>query len=135
PLEAEGRIIHIQPGYKEDIQGPGEARWGYTAPNVSDWNGDGLPDIVLGDSRGKFSVYLNAGSKTNPLLQSEQPLYHKGMNVFGSWRVRPGVGIMGNRMVFIHMDKDDEFHSYSQIDEYNIEDLGKLTIGDSMAIR
>src|SRR5690606_17446361 len=87
------------------------------------------------DSRGKFSVYLNAGSKTNPLLQSEQPLYHKGMNVFGSWRVRPGVGIMGNRMVFIHMDKDDEFHSYSQIDEYNIEDLGKLTIGDSMAIR
>ena len=43
PIQADGHPIHIQPGYRDDIQGPGEARWGYTCPAVLDWNGDGPP--------------------------------------------------------------------------------------------
>jgi hypothetical protein len=30
---------------------------------VADWNGDGLPDLVVGDIRGHVSVYLNEGTK------------------------------------------------------------------------
>ena len=49
PLKAGGYEIHIQAGYRMDIQGPGEARWGYTCPTIADWNEDGLPDILMSD--------------------------------------------------------------------------------------
>ena len=134
-LKAAGYTIHIQPGYREDIQGPGEARWGYTCPNVTDWNEDGLPDIVLGDSRGKFTVYINNGTKTDPELQMPAPIYHKGLDMFGSWRVRPGVGKLNNRVAFINQDQDDELHLYWQIDEYNVEDGGKLKLENGNYIK
>lgn len=130
PLKADGKIIHVQPGYREDIQGPGEGRWGYTSPNVIDWDGDGLLDILTGDSRGKFMVYLNIGTKTNPKLDREHTLYLDGMDMYGTWRTRPGAAKIGKRMAYITMDKDDEFHLYWQLDRYNLEDGGKLKIGD-----
>ncbi len=130
PLIADGKVIHVQPGYKEDIQGPGEARWGYTSPNVIDWDGDGLLDILTGDSRGKFMVYLNIGTKTNPKLDREHPLYIDGMDMYGTWRTRPGAAKLGGRMAYITLDRDDEFHLYWQLDKYNLEDGGKLKIGN-----
>lgn len=130
PLIADGKIIHVQPGYREDIQGPGEARWGYTSPNVIDWDGDGLLDLVTGDSRGKFMVYLNIGTKTIPKLDREHTLYIDGMDMYGTWRTRPGVGKLGDRMAYITLDRDDEFHLYWQLDKYNLEDGGKLKIGE-----
>ncbi|MFD1632095.1 FG-GAP repeat domain-containing protein [Pseudopedobacter beijingensis] len=135
PLKAADEIIQVQPGYKEDIQGPGEARWGYTCPTVIDWDGDGLPDILTGDSRGKFMVYLNKGTKTNPVLEREHTLYLNGMDMFGTWRVKPGVSKIGDKMAYITTDKDDEFHLYWQLDKYNLTDGGKLKIGDTLAIR
>ncbi|WP_256009869.1 FG-GAP repeat domain-containing protein [Desertivirga xinjiangensis] len=134
-LKAGDKIIHIQPGYREDIQGPGEARWGYTCPTVADWNADGLPDILMGDSRGKFMVFLNIGTKNQPKLDTEHTLYLDGMDLYGTWRVKPGVGKMADKMAYIIMDRDDHFHLYWQIDKYNLEDKGKLTIGDSIPIR
>jgi hypothetical protein len=130
PLMADGKVIHVQPGYREDIQGPGEARWGYTSPNVIDWDGDGLLDILTGDSRGKFMVYLNIGTKTNAKLDREHTLYLDGLDMYGTWRTRPGVAKLGDRMAYITLDKDDEFHLYWQLDKYNLEDGGKLKMGD-----
>ncbi|MFN0291060.1 FG-GAP repeat domain-containing protein [Pedobacter helvus] len=130
PLVADGKVIHVQPGYREDIQGPGEARWGYTSPNVVDWDGDGLLDLVTGDSRGKFMVYLNIGTKTHPKLDREHTLYLDGMDMYGTWRTRPGVAKLGDRMAYITLDKDDEFHLYWQLDKYNLEDGGKLKMGE-----
>lgn len=134
-LKAGGVEIHIQPGYREDIQGPGEARWGYVCPAVIDWNNDGLPDILTDDSRGKFMVFLNIGTKNNPVLDKEHALYLNGMNVHGGWRSRPGVAKLGNRMAYVITDRDNEFHLYWQLDQYNLSDGGKLTIGDSVAIK
>lgn len=130
PLVADGKVIHVQPGYREDIQGPGEARWGYTSPNVMDWDGDGLLDIISGDSRGKFMVYLNIGTKSHPKLAREHTLYLDGMDMYGTWRTRPGAGMLGGKMAYITLDKDDEFHLYWQLDKYNLEDGGKLKMGD-----
>jgi hypothetical protein len=131
PLVADGKIIHVQPGYREDIQGPGEARWGYTSPNVVDWDGDGLLDILTGDSRGKFMVYLNTGTKGNPQLDREHTLYLDGMDMYGTWRTRPGVAKIGNKVAYITTDSDDEFHLYWQLDKYNLEDGGKLKMGNN----
>ena len=135
PLKADGAEIHIQPGYREDIQGPGESRWGYVCPAVIDWNNDGLLDILTGDSRGKFMVFLNIGTKTQPLLAKEHTLYHNGMDLHGGWRSRPGVAQLGEKMAYIITDRDNEFHLYWQLDKYNLTDGGKLTIGDSVAIK
>src|SRR5690606_11507985 len=109
--------------------------WGYTSPNVYDWNDDGLPDILMGDSRGKFTVFLNEGTVTEPKLSKEQTLYLDGMDMYGAWRVRPGVGKLGDRTAYIILDKDDEFHLYWKYDDYNLIDGGKLTLEDSTTIR
>jgi hypothetical protein len=134
-LEAGGYEIHIQPGYREDIQGPGEARWGYSAPNVYDWDGDGLLDILTGDSRGKFMIYRNKGSRTAPKLEPERPLFVDGMNMHGSWRVKPGIAKLGERNAYIILDRDNELHLYWQLDAYNLEDGGKLKLSDGKYIK
>lgn len=133
-LKAGGVEIHVQPGYREDIQGPHEARWGYVCPVVYDWNGDGLPDILTGDSRGKFMVYLNVGTKTNPLLDVEKPLFFKGLNVHGGWRSIPGVANMAGKDAYIILDTDNQFHLYYKIDAYNVSDGGKLKLTDGSFI-
>ncbi|WP_256009863.1 FG-GAP repeat domain-containing protein [Desertivirga xinjiangensis] len=134
-LQAGGYDIHVQPGYREDIQGPMEARWGYTCPTVYDWNGDGLPDILTGDSRGKFMIYINKGTKAHPKLEPERSLYVKGMNVFGGWRVKPGVSELNGKTAYIILDRENEFHLYWRLDDYNISDGGKLTLTDGSYIK
>ena len=47
-LEAGGKTFRIMAGENRSIQGPVEAKWGYTVLNIADWDGDGLPDIVTG---------------------------------------------------------------------------------------
>ena len=128
PLQAGGEEIHIQPGYGEDIQGPGESRWGYTCPNVIDWNNDGLYDIVMGDSRGKHTIYVNTGTRQKPRLAHEHPIYLEGLELRGTWRCKPGVARIGNKMAYVTLDDDDEFHLYWQVDAYNLKEGFKLCL-------
>lgn len=134
PLSAGGREIHIQPGYKGDIQGPGEARWGYVSPVVVDWNGDGLPDILMGDSLSRHTVMLNRGSRQAPKLDPQVPLYLDGLDLHGTWRVRPAAARLGERMAYVALDDQDQFHLYWRIDEYNLADGGKLLLEDGSRI-
>lgn len=129
-LEAGGRPIHVQPGYKGDIQGPGEARWGYISTNVADWNGDGLPDILAGDSLSRHVVYMNRGTRRQPRLDAERPLYLDGLDLHGTWRVRPGVGKLGSRMAYVALDDQDQAHLYWRLDDFNLADGGKLHMDD-----
>ncbi len=56
------------------IQGPAEAKWGYTTFSVADWDGDGLHDIVLNSIVGRVLFFKNIGSRTKPILAEPQPL-------------------------------------------------------------
>ncbi len=127
-LYAGGQKIHVQPGYRLDIQGPGEARWGYTCPTVVDWNDDGLPDIVMSDSTARHHVYLNVGTKTAPELAAAHPLYYEGLDMYGTWRVQPAAAKLDGRMAYVALDEDDQFHLYWQVDAYNLLDGGKLLL-------
>lgn len=132
PLMANGEIIHIQPGYGEDIQGPGEARWGYVGANVFDWNDDGVWDILTNDSRGRHTVFMGA---SKGILKSGKPLFLDDLNLHGTWRCRPGVGVLGKNHVYITLDDDDDVHLYFREDNYNLIDGGKLQLIDGKEIK
>jgi hypothetical protein len=71
-LEAGGEVIRIQADYNGSIQGPCEAKWGYTVLNVADWNHDGLPDVVVNSIWGEVLWYENCGTRTEPRLKAAQ---------------------------------------------------------------
>jgi len=73
-LKANGRVIRIQAGYNGSIQGPCEAKWGYTTLNVADWDHDGLPDIVVNSIWGKVMWYRNIGTGRKPKLAAARPI-------------------------------------------------------------
>ena len=73
-LKAQGEIIRILAGESGSIQGPCEAKWGYTTLSVADWNNDGLKDIISNSIWGKVLWYENIGSKGKPQLAVEKPI-------------------------------------------------------------
>lgn len=73
-LHADGRAIHIQAGENGSIQGPCEAKWGYTVLDVADWNHDGLNDLVVNSIWGEIVWYQNIGTETSPKLAAAQSL-------------------------------------------------------------
>ncbi len=73
-LKADGKVIHIQAGPNGSIQGPCEAKWGYTTLNVADWNHDGLLDIVINSIWGKVLWYRNIGKPGDPKLAAAEPI-------------------------------------------------------------
>ncbi len=73
-LEADGEEIRRQAGESGSIQGPAEAKWGYTVVKVVDWNHDSLPDIIANDIWGKVHWYENVGTLTDPVLTAAQPI-------------------------------------------------------------
>ncbi len=133
-VRAGGREIQVQAGYSGSLQGLQEARWGYLSPNVIDWNGDGTVDLITGDITGDYLIYLNRGTKTAPKLDAAHPLYCDGIDLHGMWRCRPAVAKIGERMALVIVDGDDHFHLYWRIDDYNVEDGGKLHLEDGKLI-
>jgi len=133
PLEAGGQPFHVQGGYAS-LQGPDEARWGYVNPTVVDWNGNGLPDIVSSDKRAVHYLLQNVGTRNAPRLAAPAPLYADGLDLHGTWRVRPGAAHWGDRMAYVKLDADDQFRIYWRIDDVNLRDGGKLRLEDGSPI-
>ncbi|WP_428308080.1 FG-GAP repeat domain-containing protein [Lacipirellula sp.] len=73
-LEADGKPFRIQAGVNGSIQGPCEAKWGYTTFSVADWDGDGLPDVVLNSILGRVAWLRNIGTRTEPQLAAAEPV-------------------------------------------------------------
>lgn len=77
-LAADGAPIRIMAGPNGSIQGPAEAKWGYSNVSVADWDGDGLPDIMDLGIWGRIMLYRNIGTRTEPRLA-------KGASVEVAW--------------------------------------------------
>jgi hypothetical protein len=64
-LKENGSVIRIMAGKNGSIQGPAEAKWGYTSVSVADWDGDGRKDIVVNSIFGEIIWYRNNGDLFN----------------------------------------------------------------------
>ncbi|HVJ69479.1 MAG TPA: VCBS repeat-containing protein, partial [Caulifigura sp.] len=73
-LEAGGQTFRVMAGPNGSIQGPAEAKWGYTTLNVADWDGDGLADVVLNSIWGRVQWLKNIGTRTSPKLAAAQAI-------------------------------------------------------------
>ncbi len=71
-LEVNKKPIRIMAGYNGSIQGPCEAKWGYTTLSVGDWDADGLNDVVVNSIVGTVIWFKNIGEKGNPKLAPAQ---------------------------------------------------------------
>ena len=60
-LEIGDEPLRIMAGENGSIQGPAEAKWGYTTLSVADWDHDGLLDVVVNSIWGRVQWYRNAG--------------------------------------------------------------------------
>ncbi|MFV2066675.1 MAG: exo-alpha-sialidase [Pirellulales bacterium] len=67
-LETASGPIHLQAGPNGSIQGPCEAKWGYTTLSVADWDGDNLPDLLVNSIWGEIIWYRNVGTRRQPKL-------------------------------------------------------------------
>lgn len=81
-LEVDGKPIRIMAGYNGSIQGPCEAKWGYTTLSVGDWDNDGLNDILVNSITGTVIWFKNIGKHGNPKLAPAQ-------NIEVAWKIAP----------------------------------------------
>lgn len=73
-LKADDQVIRPMAGGNGSIQGPCEAKWGYSTLSVADWDQDGLPDILLNSIWGKVIWYENVGTLQEPRLTAARPV-------------------------------------------------------------
>ena len=73
-LTVNGKVFRVLAGPNGSIQGPAEAKWGYTTLNVADWDADGLPDIVFNSILGRVQWLKNIGTRKSPKLATPQPI-------------------------------------------------------------
>ncbi|HOX56349.1 MAG TPA: VCBS repeat-containing protein [Candidatus Paceibacterota bacterium] len=73
-LRAGGKVIRVMAGPNGSIQGPAEAKWGYTTLSVADWDGNTLPDILMNSIWGKVVWFKNVGTRKAPKLAAAQPI-------------------------------------------------------------
>jgi hypothetical protein len=73
-LKADNKEIRIFAYNSGSIQGPDEAKYGYTMPEVADWDGDGDLDLLLSDVKGEHHFYENSGNTNAPQLKAGVPL-------------------------------------------------------------
>lgn len=73
-LEADGKPFRIMAGPNGSIQGPAEAKWGYTTVSVADWDGDGLPDVLGNSIWGRVFWLRNPGPRGTVRLEAPRPV-------------------------------------------------------------
>jgi len=133
-LAAGGEEIQIQPGARGSLQGPAEARWGYLSPTVVDWNGDGRLDVVTSSATAEHLVWIGLGERPPSRLRAAQTLLVDGLEVRGTWRCRPGAGLLGGRMAYVALNDQDRLHLYWRLDDRHLADGGELRLKDGRSI-
>lgn len=71
-LMSEGKPLRIL--QKEALPNTEDPHWGYTTIDVGDWDGDGIPDILVNEHNGNIVFVKNKGTRTQADLAAPQPM-------------------------------------------------------------
>lgn len=136
PVSVGGRPLNIKAGYRGSIQGPGEGMWGYTCPTLYDWNGDGLPDVILNSIMADYMVLLQKPSDSGPTFSEPRHMYCDGLQMHLAWRCQPGITDWGsnNRLCLIALDEKNLLRQFWRVDDQNVERGELLTLEDGSPI-
>lgn len=126
-LRSAGEVIEIRAGY-HSLGGPMDSGWGYLCPTVSDWNADGVPDVVYSFNEGIMEVMLGERCNGEVVLGGRQKIMLDLMEICGMWRTRPAVATVGGRTIIMTMDSDDEIHLYERRVGNAVVDRGKVSL-------
>jgi len=97
-LQVDGREFRILAGPGGSIQGPAEAKWGYTTLSVADWDADGRDDILVNSIWPKLTLLRNTegGLSQQPLpfwTREAPPVFYwwqtLAENLQTQWRTTP----------------------------------------------
>jgi len=104
PLSVRGDL-YLGPGQLVQAGGVDITVPGYSVPSFAHWDGDNLPDLIVGEGSGtltpKVRVYLNSGTATNP--QFTGFFYAQSL---GSDLTVPGSGCLGLFPRIVYWDAD-----------------------------
>jgi hypothetical protein len=112
-LEADGQVIRIQAGTQGSIQGPCEAKWGYTTLTSGDWDHDGRIDIVANSIWGRIVWFRNLGPSSAPRLAAARPVQvdwpsEPPKPQWNWWDPQPGELVTQWRTTPVVVDWDDD---------------------------
>jgi len=105
-LQVEGKPFRIMAGPTGSVQGPCEAKWGYTSLTAADWDGDKTPDLFVNNIWGKL---LHFESKGGVNLTTEPWTITTGATPNWTWwQAHPGEPVTQWRTtpVIVDFDKD-----------------------------
>ncbi|AQQ71684.1 hypothetical protein SMSP2_02061 [Limihaloglobus sulfuriphilus] len=104
-MTAGGFPIWLPAGDDGSVQGIEELGWQYNNPEVADWDGDGLKDLIMSGIRGEHHFFKNIGRKGSPRLAKGQlikvdwqgeplkpawlPFQPVGNELITVWRTKP----------------------------------------------
>ena len=74
----DGQPFRIMAGPSGSIQGPCEAKWGYTCMSVADWDGDGHLDIIYNSIWGRIGLLRGTGDP----LRVEPAVFDTGLREY-----------------------------------------------------
>jgi hypothetical protein len=135
-LTAGGVEIRVRAGMPGSIQGPSEKMFGYTCPTVADWDGDGLPDVLMSDVLGRHMFYRNDGGHCPPRFALPQPLCFEGRALTTVWRVRPAVTdwLLGGTLHYVALDEAGRLSDFRRASDTELVDKRFLTWADGTPI-
>lgn len=79
---ARGEEFRVMAGSNGSIQGPAEAKWGYTTLSVADWDGDGRDDILYNSIWPRIQLLHNT---PQGLIEKPLPFWTEGTPPKWSW--------------------------------------------------
>jgi hypothetical protein len=88
-MKVGGEVFRIQS--PKGVQGPAEARWGYTIPVLTDWDNDADLDLIVGSLHSYYLLLENKGTKRAAVFGKAEQLTHGGKTLLLPWRTRPAI--------------------------------------------
>ncbi|EKF43148.1 FG-GAP repeat-containing protein [Nitratireductor indicus C115] len=136
-IEAGGKPVRIAAGLTGSIQGPSEKMFGYSCPTIADWDGDGLPDLLVSDVNGHHNFYRNDGGRVPPRFEAPRPLTWQGKPLKTVWRVRPAVidWLGDGQLHYLALDEDGVLSDFRRASDTELADKRHLRWEDGTQMR